>query len=111
MRLRISENILSFSNHMTSFNNNETAKVWFPYVQDELPLVRWNIANAIKGLLMNKMNIAKKSIENDVHAHDCLDEFAELLIDTIARALVNALSESNHALHDTLLVTAKNSAL
>ena len=111
MRLRISENILSFSNHIKSFNDNKIAKVWVLYVEDENPAVRFNIAAGINGMLTNKVHLVGKSgipAENDMP--DSLDEFVDLLINTIATSLLKALKSSNHALHDTLLVTARNCA-
>ncbi|XP_053989775.1 uncharacterized protein LOC128882206, partial [Hylaeus volcanicus] len=109
VRLRISENILSFSNHIKSFNDNEIAKIWCSYIEDENSVIRSNIAEAIKEILNNKINIVAKSlayVENDVPTF--LDEFVDLLINTIASALMKALKNSNHALHDTLLITARN---
>ncbi|CAK9833676.1 Serine/threonine-protein kinase atr [Anthophora retusa] len=111
VRLRISETLLSFSNHIMSFNNNEVAKIWLSYVEDENPVIRFNIAAAIKGILVNKINISTKSmasVEDDISK--CLDEFVELVINTIANAVLKALTNSDHALHDTLLVTTKNCA-
>ncbi|XP_076679651.1 serine/threonine-protein kinase atr isoform X1 [Andrena cerasifolii] len=111
VRLRISENILSFSNHTKSFNDNKIAKLWVLYMEDENPAVRFNIAARINGILTNKIHLVAKSgvaVENDMP--DSLDEFVDLLINTIANALMKALKSSNHALHDTLLVTAKNGA-
>ncbi|XP_076632761.1 serine/threonine-protein kinase atr isoform X1 [Colletes latitarsis] len=109
VRLRISENILSFSNHIKSFNDNEIVKVWCLYMEDENPMIRSNIAAAIKGIINNKINVVAKvvtSVENDVPAS--LNEFINLLINTMASALMKALKNSNHALHDTLLITARN---
>nr|XP_034192073.1 serine/threonine-protein kinase ATR [Osmia lignaria]XP_034192074.1 serine/threonine-protein kinase ATR [Osmia lignaria]XP_034192075.1 serine/threonine-protein kinase ATR [Osmia lignaria] len=111
VRLRISENILCFSNHISSFNNTEVAKLWFPYMEDENSVIRFNIAATVKGVLMNKINtvaVSTTSVEDDVPGS--LDKFVESLINTIASALMKALRSSNHALHDTLLVTAKNCA-
>ncbi|OAD54306.1 Serine/threonine-protein kinase atr [Eufriesea mexicana] len=111
VRLEISKNIISFSNHIMSFNNNEVARIWFSYVEDENFIIRSNIATAIKRLLLNKINIVSKfaiSVEDDVP--NCLDEFVESLINTLACVLMKALTNSNHALHDTLLVTARNCA-
>lgn len=111
VRLQISKNILSFSNHIKSFNNNEIARIWFSYVEDENFEIRSNIARVIKRLLLNKINISKfmMSIENE-NTLICLDEFVESFINIIAHAVIKALTNSNHALHDTLLVTAKNCA-
>ncbi|KAG6794440.1 serine/threonine-protein kinase atr-like [Apis mellifera caucasica] len=110
VRLQISKNILSFSNHIKSFNNNEIARIWFSYVEDENFEIRSNIARVIKRLLLNKINISKfMSIQNE-NALICLDEFIESFINIIAHAVMKALTNSNHALHDTLLVTAKNCA-
>ncbi|XP_060828354.1 serine/threonine-protein kinase atr-like [Bombus pascuorum] len=109
VRLKISENILSFSNHIMSFNNNKVAKMWFLYIEDENPAIRFNITTAIKRLLLNKIGIVSKftmTIEDDVPV--CLDEFVGSLINTIVRALMKALTDANHALHDTLLITARN---
>ncbi|XP_076654433.1 serine/threonine-protein kinase ATR [Halictus rubicundus] len=111
VRLRISENILSFSNHINSFNENEIAKVWSSYIEDENITTRSNIATAIKGILNNKINITKKSVvslEYDVPAS--LEEFVDLIINTMASALMKAVKSSNHALHESLLFTAKNFA-
>ncbi|XP_076757525.1 serine/threonine-protein kinase ATR [Xylocopa sonorina] len=113
VRLRVSENIHSFSNHIMSFNNIDIAKLWFPYIEDENPIIRSNVAAAIKGVLLNKINIARKSepfTDGDVSVSASLDEFVKLFINTIASALMRALTNSNHALHDTLLVTARNCA-
>lgn len=109
VRLKISENILSFSNHIMSFNNNKVAKMWFLYIEDENPAIRFNITIAIKRLLLNKIGIVSKftmTIEDDVPV--CLDEFVGSLINTIVQALMKALTDANHALHDTLLITARN---
>ncbi|XP_033336517.2 serine/threonine-protein kinase ATR [Megalopta genalis] len=111
VRFCISENILSFSNHINSFNKHEITKVWCSYIEDENPMTRSNIATAIKGILNNKINIAKKSvvsIEYDVPAS--LDEFVNLIINTMASALMKALQSSNHALQETVLLTARNFA-
>ncbi|KZC05824.1 Serine/threonine-protein kinase atr [Dufourea novaeangliae] len=111
VRLCISENILCFSNHIKSFNENEIAKVWSSYMEDENSVIRSNIATAIKGILNNKINITKgsaTSIEHDVPA--ALHEFIDLIINTMASALTKALKTSNHSLHETLLVTARNCA-
>ncbi|XP_043511522.1 serine/threonine-protein kinase atr [Frieseomelitta varia] len=109
VRLNFSENILSFSNHIMSFNSNEVAKLWFLYIEDENPVIRSNIAAAIKRLLLNKISIVSKFtliIEDDVPV--CLNEFVEALINTIAQTLIKVLTNTDHALHDTLLITAKN---
>ncbi|XP_003702936.2 serine/threonine-protein kinase ATR isoform X1 [Megachile rotundata] len=111
VRLRVSENILHFSNHIPSFNNIEVAKMWFPYMEDESSTIRFNIAAAIKGVLTNKMNsttVSMTSVKNDVL--DSLNKYVESLINTIAAALMKALRSSNHTLHETLLITAKNCA-
>nr|XP_031832738.1 serine/threonine-protein kinase atr-like [Nomia melanderi] len=111
VRLSISKNILSFSNHINSFNDNEIAKMWSLYIEDQDPTIRSNIAVAIKGILNNKINTVKKSvisIEHDVPAP--LDEFVDLIINTMASALIKALKSSDHALHETLLLTVKNFA-
>ncbi|XP_026671548.1 serine/threonine-protein kinase ATR-like isoform X2 [Ceratina calcarata] len=109
--LYVSENILAFSNHIISFNNNNVAKMWLPYMEDENPKIRSNISTAIKGLLLNKINIESKSVASiEIEVPIGLEEFVELCISTIAGALVNALTNSNHSLHKTVLVTARNCA-
>ncbi|KOX79522.1 Serine/threonine-protein kinase atr [Melipona quadrifasciata] len=80
-----------------------------PYFKDENPVIRSNIAAAIKRLLLNKISIVSKFtmiIEDDVPV--CLNEFVEALINTIAQTLMKVLTNTDHALHDTLLITAKN---
>lgn len=92
-----------------SFNSNEVAKLWFLYIEDENPVIRSNIAAAIKRLLLNKISIVSKFtliIEDDIPV--CLNEFVEALINTIAQTLIKVLTNTDHALHDTLLITAKN---
>jgi len=109
IRLNMSKNILSFSNHVKSFNTNEVAKKWLFYIHDNNAEIRSNIASVIGQLLSNKISMSESS-----NAHlpdtvsDDLDQFVDLTIDVIANALTIALNTSNHSLHDTLLITCKN---
>jgi len=109
IRLNMSKNILSLSNHVNSFNANEVAKKWLFYIHDDNVDIRSNIASVIGRLLSNKISISESS-----NAHlpdtvsDDLDQFVDLAIDVIANALTIALNTSNHSLHDTLLITCKN---
>ncbi|XP_011329801.1 serine/threonine-protein kinase ATR isoform X3 [Ooceraea biroi] len=109
VRLNISKSILSLSNHVKSFNTNEVAKKWLPYIHDNDVEIRSNIASVIGRLLSNRISISESA-----NAHlpdtvpDDLDEFVDLVIDEIANTLATALGTSNYSLHDTLLVTAKN---
>ncbi|XP_020296818.1 serine/threonine-protein kinase ATR [Pseudomyrmex gracilis] len=109
IRLNMSKNILSLSNHIKSFNSNEVMKKWLSYIYDNNVEIRLNIASAIGRLLSNKISMVKydnKSLLDTIP--DDLDEYVDLVIDVIANILMNALDNSNHSLHDTLLVTAKN---
>ncbi|KAL0107168.1 hypothetical protein PUN28_015590 [Cardiocondyla obscurior] len=109
IRLGISKNILSFSNHIKLFNSNKITKLWLPYIRDENIEVRSNIASVIGQLLSNKIAMLES---NDEHLPDTvsddLDEYVDLVINVIANTLMTALKTSNHSLHDTLLITAKN---
>ncbi|KAL6262489.1 hypothetical protein P5V15_007574 [Pogonomyrmex californicus] len=109
VRLHISKNILSFSNHIKSFNSNEITKKWLPYIYDENTEIRSNLASVIGQLLSNKIIMLKSNGEclSDIMPND-LDEYVDLIIDVIANTLITALNISNHSLHDTLLNTAKN---
>ncbi|KYN10085.1 Serine/threonine-protein kinase atr [Trachymyrmex cornetzi] len=109
IRLNISKSILSFSNHIKSFNSNEITKKWTSYIHDENDEIRSNIASIIGQLLSNKI----AALENDNErlpdtVPDDLDEYVDLVINVIANTLMTALNTSNHSLHDTLLATAKN---
>ncbi|KAG5348071.1 ATR kinase, partial [Acromyrmex charruanus] len=109
IRLNISKSILSFSNHIKSFNSNEITKKWISYIHDENDEIRSNIASIIGQLLSNKI----AALENDNErlpdtVPDDLDEYVDLVINVIANTLMTALNTSNHSLHDTLLATAKN---
>jgi len=109
IRLHMSKSILSFSNHIKSFNSNEVTKEWLSYVHDDNAEIRSNIASIIGRLLSNKISILEinnKCLSDAVP--DDLDEYVELVLDVIANTLLTALNTSNHSLHDTLLVTAKN---
>ncbi|KYN35646.1 Serine/threonine-protein kinase atr [Trachymyrmex septentrionalis] len=109
IRLNISKSILSFSNHIKSFNSNEITKKWISYIHDKNDEIRSNIASIIGQLLSNKI----ASLENDNErlpdtVPDDLDEYVDLIINVIANTLMTALNTSNRSLHDTLLATAKN---
>ncbi|XP_071651380.1 serine/threonine-protein kinase ATR [Temnothorax longispinosus] len=108
IRLHISKSILSFSNHIKSFNSNEITKKWLSYIHDENIKIRLNIASIIGQLLSNKIAMFES---NDGRLSDTipddLDEYVELVINVIANTLMTALNTSNHSLHDTLLETAK----
>lgn len=108
IRLHISKNILLLSNHIKSFNSNKIAKKWFSYIHDDNIEIRMNIALTIGRILSNKIStLDNNECLPDTIPND-LDEFVNLAIDVIANTLVTALDTSNHFLHDTLLVTAKN---
>ena len=109
VRLHMSKSILSLSNHIKSFNSNEVTKKWLSYIHDDNVEIRSNIASVIGRLLSNKISILESNGEclPDTVPDD-LDEYVDLVIDVIANTLMNTLNTSNHSLHDTLLVTAKN---
>ncbi|XP_018056134.1 PREDICTED: serine/threonine-protein kinase ATR [Atta colombica] len=108
IRLNISKSILSFSNHIKSFNSNEITKKWISYIHDKNDEIRSNIASIIGQLLSNKI----AALDDNEHLPDTvpddLDEYVDLVINVIANTLMTALNTSNHSLHDTLLATAKN---
>ncbi|TGZ48346.1 Serine/threonine-protein kinase ATR [Temnothorax longispinosus] len=103
IRLHISKSILSFSNHIKSFNSNEITKKWLSYIHDENIKIRLNIASIIGQLLSNKIAMFES---NDGRLSDTipddLDEYVELVINVIANTLMTALNTSNHSLHDTV---------
>lgn len=109
IRLHISNSILSFSNHIKSFNSNNITKKWLPYIYDENIEIRLNVASVIGQLLSNKIAIMEYNSDRlpDTVSDD-LDEYVELIIKVIANTLMTALNTSNHSLHATLLDTAKN---
>ncbi|XP_032688955.1 serine/threonine-protein kinase ATR isoform X2 [Odontomachus brunneus] len=107
IRLNISKSILSLSNHIKLFNSNEVAKKWLPYIYDDNIEIRSNIASVIGQLLNNKISMLENEHLPDMVPDD-LDEFVDLVIDVIADNLITAVDTSNHSLHDTLLITAKN---
>lgn len=108
IHLNISKNILHFSNHIKVFNSNEITRKWLPYLHDDNIEIRLNIASVIGRILNNKISTLDNSeCLPDIVSED-LDEFVDLVIDVIANTLVTALDTSNHSLHDTVLVTAKN---
>lgn len=109
IRLHISKNILSLSNHIELFNSNEVAKKWLSYIHDDNVEIRSNIASVIGRLLSNKISIVKRNNEclPDTVPDD-LDKYVDLVINVITNTLMTALNTSNHSLHDTLLDTARN---
>ncbi|XP_014472413.1 PREDICTED: serine/threonine-protein kinase ATR-like isoform X2 [Dinoponera quadriceps] len=108
IRLNISKSIPSFSNHVKSFNSNDVARKWLPYIYDDDMEIRSNIASVIGQLLSNKISMLKNVERLPDTVPDDLDEFVDLVIEVIANTLMTAVDTSNHSLHDTLLVTAKN---
>ncbi|XP_028046695.1 serine/threonine-protein kinase ATR isoform X2 [Monomorium pharaonis] len=107
IRLQISKNILSLSNHIKSFNSNEITKKWLSYIHDENFEIRSNIALILGQLLSNKIALESNECLPDSVSDD-LDEYVDLVINIIANTLMAALNSSNDSLHDTLLSTAKN---
>ncbi|XP_025986385.1 serine/threonine-protein kinase ATR [Solenopsis invicta] len=109
IRLHVSKSILSFSNHIMSFNSNEITKKWLSYIHDENVEIRSNIASIIGQLLSNKIATVKNNNEclPDTVPNE-LDEYVDLIINIIATTLMTALNTSNYSLHNTLLDTAKN---
>ena len=108
IRLNISKSILSFSNHIKSFNSNEITKKWIFYIHDKNDEIRSNIASIIGQLLSNKIAALDDNERLPDTVPDDLDEYVDLVINVIANTLMTALNTSNHSLHDTLLATAKN---
>lgn len=108
IRLNISKSILSLSNHTKSFNSNEVARKWLPYIYDDNIEIRSNIASVIGQLLNNKISMLENNERLPDTVPDDLDEFVDSVIDVIAGNLITAVDTSNHSLHDTLLITAKN---
>lgn len=108
IRLNISKSILSLSNHTKSFNSNEITEKWLPYIYDDNMEIRLNIASVIGQLLSNKISILKNKEYLPDMVPDDLDKFVDLVIDVITDNLITAVDTSNHSLHDTLLITAKN---
>lgn len=108
IRLNMSKSILSLSNHIKSFNSNEVAKNWLPYIYDDNEEIRSNIASVIGRLLSNKISLLENNERIPDTVPEDLDEFVDLVIDVIANTLMTAVDTFNHSLHDTLLVTAKN---
>ncbi|XP_025157159.1 serine/threonine-protein kinase ATR [Harpegnathos saltator] len=108
VRLNMSKSILSLSNHIKSFNSNEVTKEWLPYIYDDNVEIRLNIASVIGRLLSNKISILENNEYLPDSVPDDLDEFVDLVINVIANTLMTAVDTSNHSLHDTLLITAKN---